>query len=560
MSKSKTRRVTHFSRKKTRRNASVSSQVTAMEAAFKKAFITSMQAEQISKTEIASPPCAVSQSTVSRRRLTAIPPAGTRAERLVARQSILSKATPSDQRPACVSRPNSCSDNREQRLKRRLAGLADAYEAQMLSSAAGCMPSLAERRRLKQRVRRGRLCASCNDGGAQQDVILGIDFGSTSTKVVARLPFVAGRPAAAMPVPESARAEGNPYLWSTRIWSHKDGRLNLFPFKDACQRSALKTRLLADPTDLDQVQAAFFLAQIICYARDWAVEKLGPIAGGQTFRWNYNFGFPADSLDEPILLDMYRRVIAASLILSMTERAPTIAGSAAVLSEVKHRPLNILEDHSATIQPEVVGAVAAALEYTNLSRDLFMMVDIGGVTVDCCTFKYIPNEDGDARMPIYKAKVESLGAECEIACRDDAQLMADLRESVLTQMRSVIWDTYRDYMRNDECWGRGLPILMVGGGAKHSFYRDLKDEIHRWLVEYFHQKRCPGVQSGSSSPSFPTLVKEFPIEDEHRLSVATGLSNPDYELPEIRLSHEIEALKSREATDYSGRFIGAEMT
>jgi hypothetical protein len=523
---------------------------TAMEAAFKRAMAAVMQAEQIPTSQVATSPFPVPSSKFPQRRLTATP--------ALAKKATAPKVSGA-QRPSSIARPEPETDNRKQRLERRLAGLADAYEARMQSEADGCKPSVTERQQLEQRIQRGQRNGSREGRGALEDVVLGIDFGSTSTKIVARLPFVAGKPAVAMPVPACARAEGNPYLWSTRIWSHPDGRLSLLPFEGSSQRSALKTRLLANPADLDQAFAAFFLGQIISYARDWATERLGPIAGGRSFRWSYNFGFPADSLDKPVLLGIYRRVIAASLNLSGSTEAPTIAESTAQLAKIHQDALSILVDHSATIQPEVVGAVAAALEDTNLPRDLFMMVDVGGVTVDCCTFKYIPNEDGDARMPIYRAKVESLGAECEFACRDDAQLTADLRESLLTQMRIVIWDTYQDYMLNDECWRRGLPILMVGGGAQHSFYRELTGEIHRWLLQYLSHKKCPGVQS-NSRPSFPSLVKEVPLQDEHRLCVATGLSNPDYELPEIRLSREIAPPKPREVIDFSGRFIGPEMT
>jgi hypothetical protein len=100
---------------------------------------------------------------------------------------------------------------------------------------------------------------------------------------------------------------------------------------------------------------------------------------------------------------------------------------------------------------------------------------------------------------------------------------------------------------------------MVGGGAQHSFYRELSDEIDVWLRRVLRQKNASGVRS-ISCPSFPSLVKEFPTEHEHRLGVATGLSNPDYELPEIRLSREIAPLKTKDVIDFSGRFIGPEMT
>jgi hypothetical protein len=413
----------------------------------------------------------------------------------------------------------------------------------------------AEWRHVAERVRRGRADAPAPSGEPTADVVLGVDFGSTSTKIVARLPYFAGSPAAAMPVPPCARAEGNPNLWVSRLWIDPEGRLDLLPGEGATPLCALKTRLICTRSPEAEAHAAAFLGQIVAFARDWARERFEPIARSANLRWSYNFGFPAESLDQSELADRYRRVIAAALDLSRFPR-PTLEEARATLSRIGDARER-LEAAAATIQPEVAAAVAAAGEATRLPRGLFMMIDVGGVTVDCCTFMLIPAGNGEERMPIYHASVETLGSECEALCRADPGALDDLREAAMTQLRTVIWDTYREYMRRSSCWREGLPILMVGGGSAHAFYSDLPDRLDAWLRETLRLEGCRGVRV-FRRPRFGGVLHEGAREEVHRLSVAIGLSKPEPEIPVARRG--IPPLPPPLPRDISGRYIGPEMT
>jgi hypothetical protein len=245
--------------------------------------------------------------------------------------------------------------------------------------------------------------------------------------------------------------------------------------------------------------------------------------------------------------------------MSRARTAPTAGGAAATLTQVSASAREILETFAATIQPEVAAAVAAAARATRLPPGLFMMMDVGGVTVDCCAFKLIHAENGDSRMPIYEASVETLGVECEVLCRTDPPAHEHLCYSVLTQMRTVICHTYQEYMRANPCWRDGLPVLLVGGGAHHALYRDLVGRIGPWLRHYLAAEGCPGIRL-FERPSFDGLLHEGETDDVHRLCVAIGLSSPDYEIPEVMHKREIVPLSRPKPPDLSGRYIGPEMT
>ena len=55
-------------------------------------------------------------------------------------------------------------------------------------------------------------------GDADLRVHLGVDMGTSSTKVVARLPFEPDQPCMPVPAPQHCRSDGHPALWQTVPW------------------------------------------------------------------------------------------------------------------------------------------------------------------------------------------------------------------------------------------------------------------------------------------------------------------------------------------------------
>ena len=76
------------------------------------------------------------------------------------------------------------------------------------------------------------------------DIVIGLDFGTSATKIVTRAPYVGGIAPYAVPIPESVRAEGNPHLWQTVIWVDSDGRYSPVPQTNAKPIANVKSRLM----------------------------------------------------------------------------------------------------------------------------------------------------------------------------------------------------------------------------------------------------------------------------------------------------------------------------
>jgi hypothetical protein len=157
------------------------------------------------------------------------------------------------------------------------------------------------------------------------EVILGIDFGTSATKVVARLPYETGQQAFALPVPLETQAEDHPHLWQSRVWMSPDRDFSLWPQPGWQELSGLKSALmelgqLAAPPSLmvEPAEAACaFLALLVRYAREWFVQSRR-LANGQA-NFTYHFGFPAASLNEDSLRRHYLSCTAAAIALQPLE-------------------------------------------------------------------------------------------------------------------------------------------------------------------------------------------------------------------------------------------------
>ena len=147
--------------------------------------------------------------------------------------------------------------------------------------------------------------------------ILGFDFGTSSAKIVVRLPYEAGAPAFAMPVPPFARAEGHKHLWASRLWISDLGEFSLVPVSGAKILCGIKSGLMRTPRQplawlsggvaVTPVESATaFIALLLQQTRGWAITErkdtfsLGPLD------WGYNIGFPAASLDDAGLHEFLR--------------------------------------------------------------------------------------------------------------------------------------------------------------------------------------------------------------------------------------------------------------
>jgi hypothetical protein len=403
--------------------------------------------------------------------------------------------------------------------------------------------------------------------GRAVEIVLGVDFGTTSTKIVARLPYEAGTPAFAIPALPFARAEGHAYLWASRLWLASDGVFSLRPLPQAALACALKTFLISPGEGgravLDaggglaasaEEAAAAFLALQIRQAKGWLATEKAALLQNRPPRWSFNLGFPAASLNDAALRARYERCAAAAVSLAAEPIDVTLADVKLALADVAADAPRRLERQRAALHPEIAAVVAGFANSIRREDGLYALVDVGGGTVDCCTFNLFTAKDGGARCPIFSAQVELLGVEPWRLCENDPDAADDFRYLLGTLQKSVIWGTKSRRDPLSERWRTGLPLFFVGGGVASKVHRESTAKLDPWLRSSTSKK--VGVRLESLPVPESLEHPECSADKVHRLGVAIGLSLDAFQIPEVNLPDEIEDVEPTRRARPDDNYVG----
>jgi hypothetical protein len=428
-----------------------------------------------------------------------------------------------------------------------MEGLSRSVEDRLAVEAAKICPLQEELAELTIRLDAGISTSVVNPRTPQPlEAVLGVDFGTSSTKIVARLPYLPGEPCFAVPVPSFARAEGHPHLWSSRLWLDGGGRLSLAPVEGGKVRCGIKSGLMHpqcerriaifsgthSATDLEA--ACAFLALQVRQARGWILASRAVEFGRGPITWTYNVGFPAASLDDSSLRRRYQVCIEAAVRLSETRgdlEIPAVRHALAAQSQEAGRRIAW---HAALV-PEIAAAVAGFARSRMREDGLYAMVDVGAGTLDCCTFNLFANDQG-LKCAIFTADVSMLGVQPLEVAEKVRSLAAEFRHEILHRQKEVVWTTKLKRYSNSARWRTGLPVFLVGGGTASLVHRDASLELDPWL-------KSSGAGGGARLLRLPVpegLDFEGSSEALHRLAVAVGLSLPTFDIPTVELPRAID--------------------
>lgn len=452
-----------------------------------------------------------------------------------------------------------------------IARLPTVLEEEGREPASGREATAADLVDVKGRLELGAPPAEPTGGGKRSvDVVLGVDLGTSSVKIVARLPYEAGSPLYAVPVPTFARAEGHPYLWAARLWLGRDGTFSLLPLADAAAvYCTIKAGLMLAPATATgkapkrstssaptpEEVATAFLALQVRQARGWLAVGQPSLGRRGRLVWSYNFGFPAASLDEIALRDRYRLCVAAALSLADAAEIK-VSAVRKVLAKSRLGADGLLEAFQAALVSEIAAAVAGLASSSMLDDGLYGMVDVGAGTVDCCTFSLFKTREGSARCPIFRAAVETLGVEPWRQCLGRPELVNYFRWVLRTQQRQVIWRTKTIRDPKSERWKQGLPVFFVGGGTASDVHAAAVERLDGWLRDA--SRGSGGVRILRLPPPQYLHHEACAADQVHRLAVAVGLSVPAADIPEVRLPKGIDDITPEQVEPIEGRFIGKE--
>jgi hypothetical protein len=408
------------------------------------------------------------------------------------------------------------------------------------------------RREVGQRLARGAGVLRERPALDPDGFVIGMDFGTSSTKVVLHQPFMAGDPSKALPVPTELRSGGVQHLWQTALWfSPEDGSFSLTPSPGAVVLEGFKAGIIQDQGGGSDgagvprcLAAAAYLGLLFGYVIGYfdEVQPLGRTEANHCAA--LHLGIPVASKDDFSVCREFERIADAAwsiaqhadrATLELVERAYSDASPARVSQGL----------HGIRVYGELEGVIAGYLATPDRRPGPHMIVDVGASTLDAATFRLYTHE-GESRADVYATEVEMLGAEALRWASAAGVAEQDFRRAC----GHVAWKTFHDTRRHkdrgfDRTTGvEPVKFLFVGGG-RHT-------ELHSELFDNPPKDLYLGAPTATPIPANQT-VSERGV-DFARLLVAYGLSRDPSLLPKTRLPSQVEN-ETRRSLDVADRYI-----
>jgi len=403
-----------------------------------------------------------------------------------------------------------------------------------------------------------------NPGSALTDLVLGLDIGSTSSKVVIRLPYSGTAAAQPVPAPSCLQADEHPYYWKTILWQSADGQFSLLPVEGFEAVSTLKVDLLsayknAEDRQQAELRLTAYAALMIRQAFGWYVRTYPRQARSGNFYISINVGFPAASLERDGIQERFRRCcqVAGELALSTGEITMQTVSSMILSSGYARED----EEPLVEVYPELSGAIAGFIHSSTSRTGTYLLADVGGLTLDCILFSL--RKDGDnPYYAVYAADICRYGAQVvefwisqgNSSDRAVAALGNFYAETIKAAQKKIGWRVMDRNGSNTPT----LPTLMIGGGRKSAVHRTAPG----WTTQSLKNWRyAVSLSLEDLAPSRSDIDAPLLMERSiGRLLVAGGLSLPRMDIPTWIKSSDVPDAEPLVMRDYSERFVGAEQT
>ena len=420
-----------------------------------------------------------------------------------------------------------------------------------------------------------------NDGNYsdESDVVIGFDFGTSSSKVVIR---DSGRQTAyAVDFTELLGSVEHNYLNPTQIFISESGKLDLLDGDK--EYSDLKMRLMGGGND--EISASNitsqsikvseltvgYIALVIRYSRSWFLAQTESIYRQTNLFWHVNLGVPSknyDGLEEDLF---FKTIAMAAWRLSRFDSDITIKDAKECLSEALDSSINKensqwLHSDYVNAHPEVIVEVVGYARSSLRTSGLHLLIDVGATTFDLATF-IIHSKEGEDIYPLLDTRVERSGTMvlhhrrlkavmesfeavlesrrkinpiCRLPDLSHYQILADASCITLSDNKffkecstcigEIIRNTKNCRDPYSCVWEKGVPVFVCGGGGRLSSYRDmiirLGERIGKGVKDFggFVLKDIPKPQRLEA----PLLGSDY-----GRLAVAYGLSFTAIEIGKV---------------------------
>lgn len=454
--------------------------------------------------------------------------------------------------------------------------------------------------------------AQVHDGNynRESDIVIGFDFGTSSSKIVIR--DSGSQKAYAVPFGSLACSE-NSYLIPTKVFINEEGELSLSVGRNSYAN--LKIHLMDNPkqcifnTNTSQSitaseLSAAYMALVIRFARDWFLKHTAAIYKKTIIHWHINLGIPSKNYDDQTRSKIFQTIAMAAWRISRIDATITITEAKKNLTEAAEyiapngQDLGLneslwLHPDLVNTHPEVIMEVVGYARSPSRQNGLFLFVDVGATTLDSATFR-IHSKEGEDVYALLKTSVERLGT-MELHNRRIQTLKNSLQSTL--QQANLIDPTLplpnsdhyeiqvgkNELSENDICffrecsakigeviretkecrdpnagaWENGLPVFVCGGGARLHSYQKMIEER--------------GTSLNASTDINGFVIKEIPMPDQlgapglslqeyGRLAVAYGLSFTFWEIGKIIPASRVSDIhKTVQTQNFEDRFISKDM-
>jgi len=414
--------------------------------------------------------------------------------------------------------------------------------------------------------------------GPARELVMGLDFGTSSTKVV-----VADRTMnAAYAVPFMDSVGVASYLLPSALLETPEG---VYALAGTGKRHAdLKLAMLSALSDERAcARVCAFLALTIRQARAWLYESKGDQYLRADILWTLAIGQPADQAASAHHRSHFEHLAKVAWQLAGSHGPIHVD---AALSAWRHRTELDLDEElevrpMAELSAQIHGFVSSSHFDVRLPN-VYLLVDVGAGTVDASLFHVRKDRGGTVSFDFFTHAVELLGAanlnrarlawwlaqlrdvQRQLESGNDqlatriGRTVAELERMKLpTEFRGRYPDSYRSYVDGVEvgfeggaktpderfylnvrnqvagkvlygAWMqklltqeavRGMPFFLCGGGGRHPFYAALKSRLQK-------TDGCTWLSARPRELALPTNISAPGVAhgDYDRLSVAYGLS------------------------------------
>ena len=430
------------------------------------------------------------------------------------------------------------------------------------------------------------------------DIVIGFDFGTSSSKIIIRSPFILGKIANAIYFEENGH-DDNKYLLPTRPFFNEKKILELGSPLSKPQFPALKMRLIDKPNDIAEDDytnvdlAVGYIAKALRISRKWFIETQAGVYGDRKIRWHFNLGIPSTGHKDEETFNRFNLIAKAAWNVSVVATDVNLENCKKVFEDMKGgMDLNEIASDRINIIPEVSAQVMGYIQSTVHQDGSHLLIDVGAGTVDICYFTLNLEEDthslllisvqyngvfelhsarinemrdrfnkwiekfGFEEDPIKPIPINALGYFPKTTDNTlTFQMTSDetYQKKTRYQLHFLINEAKKSRDPNSPQWDSGVISFLTGGGRNTSVYNNAVNDVNEWLQT---KGNVCGLRM-IELPQPPNLnIGDPPIPDYQRLSVAFGLSHTKDELGKIIPEYEIgDLIIEKGQKDISDDFI-----